>query len=161
MEKNMRDGHAWSGSEPRDPLDAPCPFKDSSRTLEQAFGLYEATFCATTQLLPDAETVRTTLPPSDGSVNVFEKQDPTTQMDCATSAAPLKRSRRSSHRPHELKGPYCWLGQPPNKSLSQKTVCSKTESEQPLQSHDENTGTSSSEEDGIPPQRHTSALCVC
>ncbi|KAM4545111.1 protein phosphatase 1D-like [Odontesthes bonariensis] len=141
-----------------DPLGA--PFKDSSRTLEQAFGLYEATFCATTQLLPDADTVRATLPASDGSASIFEKQDPTTQTDCPTPTPPLKRLRGSSHRPPELRGPSRRLGPSPNKSLSQKTFHIEAESEQSLRSHDQNTEPSSSEEDGTQSQHHNSALCV-
>ncbi|CAG5877986.1 unnamed protein product [Menidia menidia] len=136
-----------------DPLDAPSPFRESSRTLEQAFGLYEATFCATTQLLPDADAVRAALPPSSAQVSIFEKQDPTTQMDCAP-APPPKRSRRSSHRPPELRGPY-------RRILAQKTPGGDTESERSLPPREENTETSSSEEGGAQSQHHCSALCAC
>lgn len=153
----MRDGHAWSGSERSDALNAPSPFKESSTTLEQAFGLYEATFCATAQLLPDVDSVRATLPASDGPVNVFEKQDSTTQMDCAASAPPLKRSRRSPHTPPELRGPHRRLGRSSNKSFPEETPHSNVQSEQTHQKGER----SSSEEHSILPQHHNSALCVC
>ncbi|XP_069002930.1 protein phosphatase 1D-like isoform X2 [Embiotoca jacksoni] len=130
-----------------DTVNAPFPFKHSS--LEQAFGLYEAAFCATTQLLPDVDSVRATLPPSDGPVNFFEKQDPSTQMDCAASVPPLKRSRRC-------------LGRPPNKRWDKKkTQNSKTQSEQSRQTRAQSKERSSSEERGILPQQHNAALCVC
>ncbi|XP_037543986.1 protein phosphatase, Mg2+/Mn2+ dependent, 1Db [Nematolebias whitei] len=140
-----------------EPLNAPSPFKHRSTPLEQAFGLYEAAFCTTTQLLPDTDS--TPCPP-DGPVNVFEKQDPTTQMVSATSAPLWKRSCHSLHRPHELKGSYHRLGRPPNKRLSKKALHSKKGSEQSVQSHDQNTETSSPKEGGILPQHHNSALCV-
>lgn len=162
MEKNMRDGHAWSGSERSEAVSAPSPFKDSSTALEQAFGLYEAAFCATAQLLPDADAVRATLPPSDGSSSVFEKQDSTTQMDCATSAPPLKRSRRSPHTPPELRGPHRRLGRPASgKGFQPETPRSNAQSEQTRQTRAQKGERSSSEERGILPQRRTSALCVC
>ncbi|XP_022072560.1 protein phosphatase 1D-like isoform X1 [Acanthochromis polyacanthus] len=136
------------------------PFKERPTTLEQAFGLYEAAFCATTQLLPDVDSVRATLPPSDGSVNVFEKQEPTTQMDCSASP-PLKRSRRCSSASPDLKGPHRRLGRSPNKSLSQKTPHGQTPSEQSRQTRAQTRERSSSEERGILPQHHNAALCVC
>lgn len=154
MEKNMRDGHAWSGSEQSDAVTSPCPFKDSSTALEQAFGLYEAAFCATAQLLPDVDSVRATLPPSDGSVNVFEKQDSTTQIDCeASPPPPLKRSRCSPHAPPELGGLCRRPGRSSNKSVPQETPDSDAKSDQSSQR-------SSSEERSIL-QHHNSALCVC
>uniref|UniRef100_A0A3B5AMQ9 Protein phosphatase 1D-like n=1 Tax=Stegastes partitus TaxID=144197 RepID=A0A3B5AMQ9_9TELE len=143
-----------------DAENAPSPFKERPTALEQAFGLYEAAFCATTQLLPDVDSVRATLPPAEGSVNVFETQDPTTQMDCTTSP-PLKRSRRCSSASPELKGPARRLGRPPNKSLSQKTPHSKIPSEQSRQTRAQNRERSSSEERGILAQHHNAALCVC
>lgn len=157
----MRDGHAWNGSESSDALSAPSPFKDSSTVLEQAFGLYEAAFCATAQLLPDVDSVRATLPPSDGSVNVFEKQDLTTQMDCAASAPPFKRSRRPPHTPTERRGPHRRLGRSSNKSFPQEMPHNNVENEQTQQSHAQKGERSSSEECGILPQHHNSALCVC
>lgn len=156
----MRDGHAWSGSERSDALTAPSPFHESCTTLEQAFGLYEAAFCATAQLLPDVDSVRAPLPSSDGSVNVFEKQDSTTQMDCAASAPPFKRFRRSSHTPPELRGPHRRSGRPSSKGFSQEELPhSDVQSEQTHET--QNAEKSSSEERGILPQRHNSALCVC
>lgn len=155
----MRDGHAWSGSERSDAENAPYPFKDSSTALEQAFGLYEAAFCATAQLLPDVDCVRATQPPSDGSVNVFEKQDSTTQMDPATSAPPLKRSRRSPHIAPKLQAPHRRFGRSPNKSSPHKTPHSKVQSEQSHQTHAQKRERSSSEE--VLPQQHNAALCVC
>ncbi|CAJ1064280.1 protein phosphatase 1D-like isoform X1 [Xyrichtys novacula] len=140
-----------------DAVTAPSPFKDTSTALEQAFGLYEAAFCATAQLLPDVDSVRATLPPSDGSVNVFEKQDSTTQMDCVSSSPlpppPLKRSRRSPHSQSEPGGPRRRLGRPSNKSVPQETPHSDVQSEQSSQR-------SSSEERSIL-QHRNSALCVC
>lgn len=157
----MRDGHAWSGSEPSDAVNAPSPFKESSTALEQAFGLYEAAFCATAQLLPDVDSVRATLPPSDGSVNVFEKQDSTTQMDCAASTPPLKRSRRSPHAPPERRGPHRRLGQSSSKSFPQETPNNTAQSEPTQQSHAQKGERGSSEECSILPQHRNSALCVC
>lgn len=156
----MRDGHAWSGSEQSDTENAPSPSKERPTTLEQAFGLYEAAFCATTLLLPDVDSVRATVPLSDGSVNVFEKQDPTTQMDC-TPSPPLKRSRRCSNASPELKGPHRRLGRSANNSLSQTTPQSKIPSEQSRQTRAQTRESSSSEERGILPQHHNAALCVC
>lgn len=162
MEKNMRDGRAWSGSERGDAVSAPSPFKERSTALEQAFGLYEAAFCATAQLLPDVDSVSAALPPSDGSVNVFEKQDSTTQMDCAAaSAPPLKKSRRSPLTPPELRGPQRRLGRSSNKNFPQETPHSNVQSEQTRQTHAQRGERGSSEESSILPQRHNSALCVC
>ncbi|XP_030602848.1 protein phosphatase 1D-like [Archocentrus centrarchus] len=143
----------WSG----EPLNVPSPFKESSTTLEQAFGLYEAAFCATTQLLPDIDSVGDALRPPDHSATVFEKQDSTTQMDCATSSPPLKRSRRCSHVSPELR--HRRLGRPPSKSLSPKTPHGETETEQSLQTQSRER--SSSEERSILSQHHNAALCVC
>lgn len=157
----MRDGRAWSGSEQSDALSALSPFKDSSTTLEQAFGLYEAAFCATAQLLPDVDSVRAALPPADGPVNVFEKQDSTTQTDCAASAPPLKRSRRSPHTPPELRGPQRRLGRSGNKSFPHAAPHSNVQSEQTRQTRAQKGERSSSEERSMLPQRHNSALCVC
>uniref|UniRef100_UPI0037E7604E protein phosphatase 1D-like n=1 Tax=Semicossyphus pulcher TaxID=241346 RepID=UPI0037E7604E len=140
---------------------APFPFKDSSMALEQAFGLYEAAFCATAQLLPDVDSVRATLAPSDGPVNVFEKQDSTTQLDCVPSAPPLKRSRRSPHTQSELKGPRRRLGRSSNKSVPEETPNSNGQSDHNSQSEAEKRERSSSEERSILPQHRNSALCVC
>lgn len=146
----MRDGRAWSGSE-SDAVNAPSPFKDSSTALEHAFGLYEAAFCATAQLLPDVDSVRATLPPSEGPVNVFEKQDSTTQMDCVMPAPPpLKRSRHSPFSPAELVGHRGRLSRSSNTNAPQEPP----DGEQPSQR-------SSSEDCNILPQHHNSALCVC
>lgn len=137
-----------------DAVNAPSPFKERSTSLEQAFGLYEAAFCATAQLFPDVDdSVGAALSPSDGSVNVFEKQDSTTQMDCAASAPPLKRSRRSPRTPPELAGPHRQLCQPSNQTFPQET---HVQSEQTQKGE-----RSSSEEHSILPQHHNSALCVC
>lgn len=144
-------------------MNASSPFKDSSTTLEQAFGLYEAAFCATAQLLPDVISVRATLPPSDGCVSVFEKQDSTTQMDCATSAPPLKRPRRSPHTPPELRGAHRRLGRSSNSSVPQKMPHSYVQNEQPNdgQTCAQKREISSSEEHSILPPHRNSALCVC
>uniref|UniRef100_A0A3B3VQJ1 Protein phosphatase, Mg2+/Mn2+ dependent, 1Db n=1 Tax=Poecilia latipinna TaxID=48699 RepID=A0A3B3VQJ1_9TELE len=142
--------------QPIGPVEAPSPFTESSRTLEQAFGLYEAAFCATTQLLPEADS---TLRPADRSTNVFEKQDPSsTQAECDDSAPPSKKLCRSSSRAAELKGPSTRLGGSPGKGCSQKKLHGKTDSEQSPQPDDAESG--SSEDGGILPQ-HASALCVC
>ncbi|XP_054899327.1 protein phosphatase 1D-like isoform X1 [Poeciliopsis prolifica] len=141
---------------PIGPLDPPSPFTESSRTLEQAFGLYEAAFCATTQLLPDADS---TLHPADRSTNGFEKQDPSsTQMDCDDSAPPSKKPCRSSSRAPELKGPNTRLGGSPSKGCLQKKLHGKANIEQSLQPN--NAESDPSEDGGILPQ-HASALCVC
>lgn len=139
-------------------MNASSPFKESSTALEQAFGLYEAAFCATAQLLPDVDSVGAALLPSDGSVNVFEKQDSTTQMDCAAPSPPLKRSRRSPHTPPELRGPPRRLGRSSNKSFPQATPHSDEQSES-RQTRTQKR--SSSEESSVLPQHHSAALCVC
>ncbi|XP_047234188.1 protein phosphatase 1D-like isoform X2 [Girardinichthys multiradiatus] len=142
---------------PTGPPEASSPFTQSSQTLEQALGLYEAAFCATTQLLPDTNS---TLRPANDSVDVFEKQDPScTQLDCDGSAPPSKKPCRSSPRLPELKGPNTWLGGLPIKGCSQKKLHGKTDREQSLESNDAESG--SSEDGGILPQHNTSALCVC
>lgn len=140
---------------PSGPLEGPSPFTESSRTLEQAFGMYEAAFCATTQLLPVAESA---LRPANDSQDVFEKQDSSsTQVDCDDSAPPSKKLRRASPRPPELKCPK--LGGSPSKSFSQKKLHGKMDkSGQSPESTGEGSGPS--EDGGILPQ-HTSALCVC
>lgn len=139
-------------------MDAPSPFKQGSTTLEQAFGLKEAAFCAISQLSPDASSERATPPPSDGSMNVFEKQDPTTPMDRAVSAPALKRSRHSSHTSSDLRAPHRRFGRSLDKSLPQKMPHSKVKNEQSRARKRER---SSSEERGILPQHHNAALCVC
>ncbi|XP_068572510.1 protein phosphatase 1D-like isoform X1 [Cebidichthys violaceus] len=126
-----------------DAADAPSPFKDSSTALWRAFGLYEAASGASAQLLPDSDSVRAALPPSDGSVNDFEKQDSATQMDCAAPAPPFKRPRRSLHTPAEPRGR---LSRSSSKSLPQETPDSDVQSERSSQK------TSSSEESSILPQ---------
>uniref|UniRef100_A0A3Q1HX25 PPM-type phosphatase domain-containing protein n=1 Tax=Anabas testudineus TaxID=64144 RepID=A0A3Q1HX25_ANATE len=136
----MHRDEIWS-----DAADAPAPFKQGSTTLEQALGLYEAAFCAASQLLPDTNSGRATSPPCDGSMNVFEKQDSTTPVDCAVSAPALKRSRHSSHT-HSDRRP----GRSLNKGLPPK-----------IRSRGRKRERSSSEERSILPQRHNAALCVC
>ncbi|XP_038145129.1 protein phosphatase 1D-like isoform X1 [Cyprinodon tularosa] len=141
---------------PSGPQESPSPFTESSQTLEQAFGLYEAAFCATTQLLPDASSP---LHPADLSSDVFEKQDPSsTHMDSDCSAPPSKMPCRSCPRPPDFKGANTRLGGLPNKGSSLKKLQGKADSEQSLQSNDAKSGTS--EDGGIRPQ-HTSTLCVC
>lgn len=137
-------------------MDATSPFKQGSITLEQAFGLNEADFCATSQPSPDASCGRATSPPSDGSVNVFEKQVPTTPMDRAVPA--LKRSRQSSHASTNVGAPPHRFSRSLNKSLAQKISPSKSQNEQSRARKRER---SSSEERGILPQHHNAALCVC
>nr|XP_020454764.1 protein phosphatase 1D-like isoform X2 [Monopterus albus] len=144
-----------------DAVNAPSPFKESFTSLEQAIGLYEAAFCATAQLSPNVDSVRATLPPSDGSVNVFEKQDSTTQMDCATSAPPLKRCRLSTDIPPEPPAPSCRVGRSSSKGFPQKTPPSKVRSKQSRRSRAQNRERSSSEESSILSQHHNAALCVC
>lgn len=114
----MRSGRAWSCSEWSSAANAPSPFTDGSTSLEQAFGLYEPAFY-------------TAAVASDGSANVFEKQDPSSaQADCASPSSsppppppPVKRSRSD-------------------------------------QSHEGQKG-DSPEEHSILSQHHNSALCVC
>lgn len=127
-------------------------YNESSGTLLQAFGLYEAAFSATTQLLPDADSVRAPLPPPEGAHDVFEKQDETTMADCALIAPPFKRPRRSSHRTSEPKAPHLKpvKGFPPT-SLPEPV----------LPSADQTAETSSPDEDDILTQHQSSALCVC
>ncbi|CAB1451821.1 unnamed protein product [Pleuronectes platessa] len=118
MEKNMRIGHAWSGSESEAGA-TPSRFRASCTALEQALGLHEAASSATPQLLPDNDSVGATLSSSHASEKVYEKQDPTTPMDCGASAPPPKRSRRSPHTPPELDG------RSPDNVLPPNTPCSK------------------------------------
>lgn len=143
----------WSG----EPLNVPSPFKESSTALEQAFGLYEAAFCASTQLSPDSDSAGDASPPPDDSATVFEKQDSTTQMDRAASPPPFKRSRRCPHVSPELRQRR--LGRPPSKSLPPETAHGKAGTEQSLQT--QSRGRSSSEDRGILSQHHNAALCVC
>lgn len=156
MKKNMRDGHAWSGREAGDALNASSPFKESSTTLEQALGLYEAAFSDTAQLLTDDKSDQAALPSSEGSVNVFEKQDLTTPTDCLAPALPFKRLRRCPHATTTvLRGSRRRIG----KGLSQKTPRSKKPSEQSRESQSRER--SLSEESVVLSQHSNSALCVC
>lgn len=139
-------------------MDARSPFKQGSTTLEQAFGLNEAAFCATSQLSPDASPGRATLPPSDGSINVFEKQDLTTPVDRAVAAPALKRSRHYSHTSADLRAPPRRFGRSLNKSLPLEVPPNKVQNEQPRPRKRER---SSSAERNILPQHHNAALCVC
>lgn len=134
--------------------DVPLPFKDCSASPEGSFGgQYEAAFCAPAQLLPDAEPVRTTPPASDASVNVFETQDSTAQVERDVSAPPLKKSRPCPHTPPDLRGPHL---QP---LLSSERVPEEMQDELTSQKAAERAESSTSEEQSILPQH--SALCVC
>lgn len=133
-------------------MKAPCPFKHSS-SLEATFGLYEAPSCGMAQLSPDLDSMRTTPPNSDGSVNFFEMQDFPAQMDCAISAPPMKRSRQCP----ELRDPRHQPCQSSERFPEELNV----QSEQTSQTHAQMGEKSSSEEQGILPQHHNSALCVC
>uniref|UniRef100_A0A8C7YN62 Protein phosphatase, Mg2+/Mn2+ dependent, 1Db n=1 Tax=Oryzias sinensis TaxID=183150 RepID=A0A8C7YN62_9TELE len=139
-----------------DPVTAPSTYNESSGTLLQAFGLYKAAFSATTQLLPQADSVSASLPLLEGSPNVFEKQDETTMVDCALVAPPFKRPRRSSPRTSEPKSPH----QKPIKS-SNKGFSGTTLPEQVPRSADRSAETSSPDEGDILAQHQSSALCVC
>lgn len=134
--------------------DVPSPFKDCSMSLEESFGgRYEAAFCAPAQLLPDAESVRTTLPAPDASVNVFEKQDSTAEVERNVSAPPAKKSRHCPHTRPDLRGPLC------QSHLSSEEVPEEGQDKLASQKAAEMGENSSSEEQGILPQH--SALCVC
>ena len=134
--------------------DVPPPFKDCSTSLEESFGgRYEAALCATAQLLPDAESARTSLPASDASVNVFEKQDSTAEVQYDVSAPPVKKGRHCPHMAPEIRGPHL---QP---HLSPERVPEEVQDEPASQKAAEMDENSSSEEQGILPQH--SALCVC
>lgn len=136
----------WSG--------VPPPFKDCSTSLGEWFGGWnEAAFCAPAQLVPDAESVRTTLPASDASANVVEKQDSTAEVERDVSAPPAKKSRHCPHTPPGLRGPCL---QP---HLSSERVPEEVQDELATQKAAEMGENSSSEEQGIL-QQH-SALCVC
>ncbi|TNN86765.1 Protein phosphatase 1D [Liparis tanakae] len=155
MEKNMRDGHAWSGSERSDAATAPSPFRDSTAALWQAFGLHEAASGAPPQLLPDS--YHAARPPSDATANHFEKQDSATPMGCAAPSPPLKRPRRSPHA--GLRGPPGRLGRSPIKRPLHVTPGVNLQSQRPGQTRGQ--AMSSSEDSGLLPRRHSSSLCVC
>lgn len=138
----------------RDATYAPSPFQGGSSALEQAFGLYGAAFCATAQLLPNTDSVRASPPASDGSGSFFEKLDSRTQTDSAASLPPYKRSRHCQHTAPDLRGPHLWPCQPSRGLFEGADVQSKQTSAQKGER-------SSSEEQGILPQHHNSALCVC
>lgn len=141
-----------------DVVEAPSPFHQGSTALEQAFGLYEAAFCATPLLLPDANSLRATPPPPDGSANVFEKQDSTTSADYEVSSPASKRSRHSSRvAPDPQRRP----GRPPGESLPQKMPRSEAQSPQLRHTRAQKGERSSPEEHSILPQHHNAALCVC
>lgn len=140
-----------------DAVKGPSPVKESSRTLEQAFGLYEATFCATAQLLPEVDSVRAMLPPSESSVTQFEKQDSATHMESAASTPPLKRYRRALPTTPELRGPFCHICQAYNKRFPQET---HVQSESNHQTCIQKGERSSSGEHSVLSQHHNSALCV-
>ncbi|XP_035482149.2 protein phosphatase 1D-like isoform X1 [Scophthalmus maximus] len=142
-------------------VSAPSGFRQSSTALERAFGLYEAAFCATAQLLPDADSVGVTLPASVGSQKVYEKQASTTQMDRGTSAPQSKRSRRSLHTQPELEGPRRLPGCSPDKGPPQAEPPSKAPSEQSRETRAQKRERSSSEERTVLSQHHNAALCVC
>ncbi|XP_061660135.1 protein phosphatase 1D-like isoform X1 [Syngnathoides biaculeatus] len=102
--------------------------KQRSKTLEQAFGVYEAAFCATAHVLPDVDSAgspdSTLSSPLDGPLNVFQKPDSAIRVDWTSeSSSPLKRSQRSPHigpEGHQR-------GQSPDKSLPHKTPRGKSE----------------------------------
>lgn len=127
MKKNMRNGHAWSGSEVSPAATAPSPFSEHPANLEQRTGSCGAAFS------PDIDRLRGTPPPSDGPANVFESEDSRTPVDSATSPPPpppLKRPRRSPHSSAKLRAPQRRLARPPNKSLPPRTPHSRAHSEQ-------------------------------
>lgn len=134
--------------------DVPSPFKDRSISLEESFGgRYEAAFCAPAQLLPDAESARTPPPASDASVNVFEKQDSTAEVEHGGSAPPLKKSRHCPCTAPELRGPTL------EPRLSSERDPEEVRDEPTSQKAAERGESSAAEEQGILPQH--SALCVC
>lgn len=133
--------------------DVPSPFKDCATSLGESFGgRYEASFCAPALLLP-AESVRTMLPASDASVNVFEKQDSTAEVERDVSAPPAKKSRHCPHTAPDLRGPHL---QP---HLSSERVPEAVQDELASQKAAEMGENGSSDEQGILAQH--SALCVC
>lgn len=130
--------------------DVPSPFKDCSTSLEESFGgRYEAAFCASAQLSPDAESARTTPPASDASVNVFEKQASAAEAERDVSTPPLKKSR---HCPDVR-------GAPLEPRLSSERDPEAVRDQLTSQKATERGESSSTEEQGILPQH--SALCVC
>ncbi|XP_029030353.1 protein phosphatase 1D-like [Betta splendens] len=143
----------------RDAVEAPSPFHQGSPALEQAFGLCEAAFCATSLLLPDANSVRAPPPPPDGSANVFEKQDSTTSVDCELSPPSAKRRRHPSYPDPDA--PQRRLGRSPSKSLPQKMPRSEAPNEPLRHTRAQKGERSSPEERSILPQHHNAALCVC
>ncbi|XP_077403466.1 protein phosphatase, Mg2+/Mn2+ dependent, 1Db isoform X1 [Vanacampus margaritifer] len=118
--------------------------KQHTKTLEQAFGVYEAAFCATAHVLPGVDSTGATLPP----LNVFQKQDSAVHDRTSESASPLKRSHRSPHAAPE----DGQRGQSPDKSLPHKTPRSK--SEQSCEIHKRES------DNTAVPQQHKAFLCV-
>lgn len=151
MKKNMSDGHAWIGSEHSDTECAPSAFSECPTTLERITGLCDTAFCA--QPLRDVDTVRLTPSPSDSSTNILEKQDSSSQVDCATSPPLLKRPLRSPHIAPKLRASHHRLGRSPNKGLPRRTPHRKVQSVQKSER-------SSSAEHNTLPQHHKAALCV-
>lgn len=134
--------------------DVPSPFKDCSTSLEESFGgRYEAAFCASAQLSPDAESARTTPPASDAPVNVFEKQDSEAEAERDVSTPPLKKSRHCPRAPPDLRGA------PPEPRLASERDPEEVRDQLTSQKASERGESSSTEEQGILPQH--SALCVC
>lgn len=134
--------------------DVPPPFKDCSTSLEESFGgRYQAAFCASAQLSPDAESARTTPPASDASVNVFEKQDSAAEAECDVSTPPLKKSRHCPRAPPDLRGA------PLEPRLSSERDPEEVRDQLTSQKATERGESSSTEEQGILPPH--SALCVC
>ncbi|XP_028323246.1 protein phosphatase 1D-like isoform X2 [Gouania willdenowi] len=126
---------------------------ESSTSLERALGLYEASFCASTQLGPNVDS------PADTSVIIFEKQDQTTQTNCLSTPPPptSKRPCRCphTHTPVQMKGPPRRRGRQPPKPTPHIKKQSK------LSEQTANGERGSSEESSILPQQHNAALCVC
>ncbi|XP_034034674.1 protein phosphatase 1D-like isoform X1 [Thalassophryne amazonica] len=84
----------------------PSLFDDGSLTPEQTAGLCKVAFCTSPQALPDVNTTRATLPLLDGSGNVFETQDSSTQIDPTSSAPPVKNLVRLPMSPPNSEPPH-------------------------------------------------------
>ncbi|XP_076025022.1 protein phosphatase 1D-like isoform X2 [Genypterus blacodes] len=132
-------GTPYNTCEYGDAESASSVFGECPTTLRQTVGLWDAAFCANSQ--PDVDTARSTPPPSDGSMNLLEKQDSSSQMDSATSPPLLKRPRR--------------IAQAASEFAAQRTPRRK------VQSRAQQTERSSPVEPDAVPQNHNSAMCVC
>lgn len=123
--------------------------KQRTKTLEQAFGVYEAAFCATAHDLPDVDSAGTTPSPLDGPLNVFQKQDSAIHVDrTSESASSLKRSHRTLHITPEDDQ----RGKSPDRNLPHKTPRSK--SEQSCEIHKRDNDNTAGR------QQHKAFLCV-